>query len=183
MNDLTLIEDVRGGRPGAWEMLFEHCAQPVFSVLLRYTRNDRSQAQELSQKVILRMLENLDQLQPPYNVPGWACTIAHHIGLDYVRGLRRESDGLKHYLGLIAPLAQSPEEELIRKNQIELLRSVLQSDFDEATRDTGRLFYEDELSVREIAEAKGISETAVTTRLSRFRGRLRKKLLSKALER
>lgn len=138
-------------------------------------------AEDLTQNVMLQIFQKLDAFGPPYNLAAWMARIAHNAGIDYVRERRREKDTLAEYTYTLGPRPPNPEEECFRKQCRELFATALTAEGDPSCRETARLFYEQDLSVNEISDHQALSVTAVTTRLSRFRARLRKLALKKAL--
>lgn len=153
----------------------------VFRISIKFTR-DRHAAQDLSQKVFLKVFSSLDRFGPPWRLEGWVARMAYNIATDHVRSARKEREGLKQYASLGSAGPGTPEEDLLMKDCLRMIMTTLAAEPDPSCRETARMFFEQGKSVREIAAAQMLTETAVTTRLSRFRGRLMKKLALAALE-
>jgi RNA polymerase sigma factor (sigma-70 family) len=75
-----------------------------------------------------------------------------------------------------------PEKRFFDEERKRLVRQAMDRENNPDLRETARLFYEEELAVAEIALRLGLTVTAVTTRLDRFRGRMRKRLLRLKLD-
>ena len=63
VSDARLVEDVRHGDHGAFEILVRRYEGRLMSVLLRFVQ-DRELARDLSQETFLRVYERLDQFDP-----------------------------------------------------------------------------------------------------------------------
>ena len=70
----------------------------------------------------------------------------------------------------------------MREQEERVIRDVIASVDDAGQRETAELFYVEGLKCEEIAAKQGISVTAVTTRLARFRAKVHKQLLRRILE-
>lgn len=180
-------DDERGSAPSATaedrpRKVFELHRSMVYSISLRYTLGDRDAALDLTQKVFIKVFTNLHTYDPEKSMAAWVATIAHNTGIDYVRALKTERQGLEAYGRADVERDPSPERELILAERRTLLREAVEAEPESELKTAGLLFYEEELTVAEIAERTGASATAVTTRLSRFRARIKKRLARKLLE-
>jgi len=182
MNDKELVAGAVGGDAGCRREIFGQCADMVYGIALRYAGGDRARAEDLTQKVFMNVFENLQSFGPPHQLRAWVARIAHNAGVDHWRSLARERAAFDKVCFMDGPSGASPEEELIKKERINLVKQGLAREPDSELKRAAVLFYEDGLSVAEIAERTGVSQTNVTTRLSRFRARMRKRLLRMNVE-
>jgi RNA polymerase sigma factor (sigma-70 family) len=182
MDDKPLVRRAREGDGAARGEIFARCADMVFRIAMKFNRSDRAAAEDLTQKVFLKVFTSLESFGPPYQLDGWVARIAYNAAMDQLRGAKKERDGMREYSSLAGPRPATPEEEYLGREFKRLLGGMLAAETDDSCRETVRLFFEDGRSTREIGAAQGLTQTAVTTRLSRFRGRLLKKLAALALE-
>ncbi len=88
-NDLTdLVIAARNGDRVAWNALIQRFTPLVFSITCRY-RLSRSDAEDVSQMVWLRMFENLRKLREPRALPGWIRTTTNNEALRVAALARR----------------------------------------------------------------------------------------------
>jgi RNA polymerase sigma-70 factor (ECF subfamily) len=182
MDDLEVIARARKGDPKAGRIIVERYADMVFAIMMKFSRQDRTMAEDLAQKVFLQVFKSLDDFRSPYNLKSWILKIANNIGIDYIRGKKREIETMAEYADIFDSRPATPEEEFLGRECLGLVSEVLDSESDQGIRDTVIAFYKRRLSVQRISEEQGISQTSVTSRLSRFRGRLKKRMAKMALE-
>jgi RNA polymerase sigma factor (sigma-70 family) len=84
-----LVSAARNGDKEAWDRLVVRYAPLVWSVCLRY-RLGRAQADDVSQSVWLRLVEQLDRLREPAALPGWLVTTTQRECLRAQNAARRE---------------------------------------------------------------------------------------------
>ena len=85
---MRLVEDVRHGDHGAFEVLVRRYEGRLMSVLLRFVQ-DRELARDLSQETFLRVYERLDQFDPSRRFGPWLFRIGVNLTLDYLRKRKR----------------------------------------------------------------------------------------------
>jgi RNA polymerase sigma-70 factor (ECF subfamily) len=81
--DALLVEDVREGRPGAFERLYARYARMVHGILL--ARVPRREAEDLVQDVFLAVHRRLHTLREARAFGGWLAMIARNRAMDHVR--------------------------------------------------------------------------------------------------
>ena len=73
VNDL--VARAKGGDRQAWDALVERYAPLIWSICRRY-QLDRTDADDVSQSVWLRLVDQLDRVRDPAALPGWLATTA-----------------------------------------------------------------------------------------------------------
>lgn len=182
MDDLELAQSAAKGNREAFRLIFTRHSDVVFRISLKYTGGDRPMAQDMVQKTFIRVFEALSSFGPPYNLRAWICSIANNTGIDFVREKNRERSARLDYGEFLPGAPENPEEILLKNECRDIIRSALDAEPDPSCRETARLFYEQDLSTLEISSKLNVSRTAVTSRLSRFRGRLMKLVARHYLE-
>ena len=79
-----LVVRARDGDQEAWDALVERYAPLVWSICRRYVRGD-ADAQDIGQRVWLRLVEQLCGLRDPAALPGWLATVTRR---ECIRTLR-----------------------------------------------------------------------------------------------
>ena len=89
-SDEQLIENIRSGRPEAFNPLVERYFGLVYTIAFgRLGR--REAAEDLAQEVFLRAFLHLDALKPPHRFAAWVSRIARNLAANWVRDEQRRS--------------------------------------------------------------------------------------------
>lgn len=149
---------------------------------------DEDTVLDLTQDTFLKAFDSLESLSDPANFTPWVKAIGANQALMYLRKkkpilfteLQPEGDEEERELNIAEDNVEaSPEASLDRKETARLIREILGS-LSENQRLAVGMFYYDQLSVKEIAEATGISEGSIKVHLSNGRKRIEEKV--RALE-
>src|SRR5579864_618857 len=191
MLDSELVQRAKAGNLDAFEALTNRYERRVYSLALRMLRQEQD-AEDVTQQTFLSALENLGGFRGEASFSTWLLRIATHAALKIIRkrkGLNtvsleeateetNDSDAVPHP-EYIADWRQSPEE-LVHQHEIKRLLDEALSQLDEKHRLVFLLRDVEGLSVRETAEALGLSEANTKVRLLRARLQLRE-LLTRTL--
>jgi RNA polymerase sigma factor (sigma-70 family) len=162
--DGELVEASRRGELAAFGHLVERYQDVVCAVSYSST-GDRVLGEDVAQETFLAAWRQLDRVRDASRFRPWLCGIARNLGRKARRKLRREApiDDDAH----AAPDA-SPFDHASRADAERVVRDALER-IPETYREVLVLYYREDRSIREVAEALGISEPAVMQRLSRGR--------------
>jgi RNA polymerase sigma factor (sigma-70 family) len=86
---IALVQQAADGDRSAWDQLVDRYAPLVWSVCRRF-RLTQADAEDVSQSVWLRLVENLRGLRDPEALPGWLATTTSRECLRVVRSSMRE---------------------------------------------------------------------------------------------
>ncbi len=172
-----LVRRARRGDAAAARALYERHAAAVWGSCRAFARGDEALAADLAQEAFAHAFAHLDQLEEPAAFPGWLRTITRRTCLRHAERRRREREG-------VVALARQPRLDGGRSEvPAAIVREVIAACPDPGLREAARLFYtEPPHGTLEIAERLGISRTAVTSRLYRFRAWARAHMLERLLE-
>jgi RNA polymerase sigma-70 factor (ECF subfamily) len=186
-SDTDLVARAKAGELEAFEALTNRYEQRVYSLALRMLRQEQD-AEDVTQQAFLSALENLDGFRGDASFATWLLRIATHAALKVIRkkqGLdtvsleeateEADSYGTIPHPEYIADWRQSPEQ-LVQKNEIQRLLDDALAKLDEKHRPVFLLRDVEGLSVKETAEALGLSEANTKVRLLRARLQLRELL-------
>ena len=187
VSDTKLVGRARAGELDAFEALTNRYEQRVYSLALRMLRHEQD-AEDVTQQTFLSALEGLAGFRSDASFSTWLLRIATYAALKVIRkrkGLDTISleeatepgddyDTIPHP-EYIADWRQSPEQ-LVHKNEIRRLLDDALVKLDEKHRMVFLLRDVEGLSVRETAEALGLSEANTKVRLLRARLQLREEL-------
>jgi len=187
VSDQELVIRAKNGDLSAFETLVSRYEQRVFNLAMRMLHNVHD-AEDVTQQTFLNALEHLEEFRGDASFATWLYRIATNAALKNLRKkrglptvsleesteLQEERDTIPHpeYL---ADWRQSPQE-LIQNNEVRALIQQALDELDEKHRLVFLLRDVEGLSVKETAQALGISEANVKVRLLRARLQLREKL-------
>lgn len=185
--DADLVRRAKAGDLDAMDTLVSRHERAVYSLARRIVGHDED-AQDVTQQTFLDAIEHLDTFREEARFSTWLLRIATYAALKVVRkrrGLEMVSleaatepqgdEGTIPHPEFIADWRQSPEELTSRSEARRLIEEALDQ-LDEKHRLVFLLRDVEGFSVRETAEALGISEVNVKVRLLRARLQLRERL-------
>lgn len=173
IDELTAIERVLAGDRQAFRHLVEANSPRVYTAVLRIVR-DSGAAEEIAQDAFLQAYRSLATFRREAVFTTWLLRIAINKALDYCRsqGSRPPVD---RDPADIASCLPSPETQVLVKEEIWQLREQVQA-LPPVYRRVIHQYYFRELSYKQIAQAEGVTEKTVESRLYRAKALLRKSL-------
>lgn len=185
--DLELVQRAKSGDLDAFETLTSRHEQRVYALAMRMLRQEQD-AEDVTQQTFLSVLENLDGFRGDASFSTWLLRIATHAALKVIRkrnGLEmisleaateKADDGdFVPHPEYIADWRQSPEQ-LVEQRETQILLDEALARLDEKHRMVFLLRDVEGLSIKETAEALGLSEGNTKVRLLRARLQLREQL-------
>lgn len=179
-DDPALITRARGGDRKAFELLVAQHTRYAGAVAMGVV-GDYHMALDVIQEAFIKVFHGLDQLEDPARFRPWLRNVVRTTGLDAMRrrkvagrsgqALPGEEEGTQP---LPAP-AVRPEEVAEREELREQIREEIGS-LPESQREVVYLKYIEGLSYEAIAEATGLTQGTIESRLFRARASLRQRL-------
>ncbi len=170
---LVVVRAQRGDRV-AQRALYEEHVDRVFGFCLRFCRGDRETAQDLAQEAFTRAFMALPELRDPAAFPKWLMTTTRRCCLRWIDRKQKEHAAVERMTH--EPRVSRPSGERAQR----VVGEVIEACPDKKLAVVARLFYrEPPHDTNEIAAMLGLSRTAVTTRLMRFRDWARQRMLVK----
>ena len=186
-DDLQIVHAIRDGDSAAFTALVEKYKKMVYGVILPKVR-DFHQAQDLASETFVTAYLSIESLDAPEKVGTWLCGIARNLANKWVCREKRDDlslEGLlentsesahKAQLLHISAAEKTPAETAEHTELRQLLWRCLIS-LPDISSEVLILSYIREMKSAEIAKFLGISRTAVTTRLSDARKRLKQEMI------
>ena len=152
---------------------------------LRWVTRDPVAADDLTQEVFLRVWNRADQWSGQGSFRGWLFRIARNLSLNQLRSKSRrreqplempslydEEEEERPVSGwMIDRAALGPDVQLERAEQRRILQALIDA-LSEEKREVFQMVYEDEVTLREVAERLAIPEGTVKSRLFHARKQL-----------
>ena len=186
-DDVQIVHAIRGGDSTAFTALVEKYKKAVYGVILPKVR-DLHQAQDLTSETFVTAYLSIESLDAPEKVGRWLCGIARNLTNKWLYREKRDDlslEGLlentlesahKAQLLHVSAAEKTPDESAEHAELRQLLWRCLIS-LPDISSEVLILSYIREMKPSKIAELLGISRTAVTTRLSVARKRLKKEMI------
>ena len=186
-DDLQIVHAIRGGDSAAFTALVEKYKKAVYGVILPKVR-DFHQAQDLTSETFVAAYLSIESLDAPEKVGPWLCGIARNLANKWVYRKKRDDlslEGLlentsesahKAQLLHVSAAEKTPNETAEHAELRQLLWRCLIT-LPDISSEVLILSYIRKMKSAEIAKFLGISQTAVTTRLSDARKRLKQEMI------
>lgn len=184
VEDLRLMEALRGGSNPAYEQLIHRFQQPVYALALRLL-DDQGEACDVVQEVFLKVFRNIGSFRGQSSLKTWIYRItvneAHNARRWFFRHRRREveldhsPDDARDWKDIIPDRGRSPFDAAFDREQHVMIEAALER-INPIFREAVVLRDIMDLSYEEIAEVLGVSLGTVKSRILRGREALREKL-------
>lgn len=174
--EIGIIKKAQAGDKLAFTHLFNKYKTFVEKVLFAYIK-DKDESADIANIVFLKAYEKLSSFQDYSSFGGWLRIIARHTAIDYLRKMKDENDVLRTEELLPGSYEPSNNMENDLINQFTYQRILKEFDkFKEPIPRICRLFYEDNLTIEDIAKKLSIPIGTIKSILFRTRNQLRKQL-------
>ncbi len=172
------VEGAQRGDEGSCRLLYRRFRPVVVRLLDGFGGLDADDREDIVQETFTRAFRGVARLKAAGAFEGWLFTIARNRALTTLErknrqervqaSLASESEDSTHLMP--AALHAEIDDAVVR----ELIRGLPEG----PEKETVTLFYVDgQLSARQIAEKLGVGKSAVTMRLERFRGKVKRELI------
>ena len=170
----TLIYRAQAGDEGAFAELMQAYHTYVCTIVIGIVKNSHD-AEEVVQDTFLSAHRGLTQLEDTTKFKSWLAEIARNRARNWLRKQKINTVSLDEVSEEILQTEDSPDKQLIRQEQKELMRRTMET-LPQRDREIARAFYLEGASYNELTSTHGLSDKAISFRLSRARQRLSKRL-------
>lgn len=190
-SDEELMTAYRGGDPLAYRVLVERHHGPVYRFCLRSLRNPEAAA-DATQEVFLRVVKNAMSWEPRAKFTTWVYTIARNHCIDETRkGRFRKTESLNETVGkdgggeekIERVTAETPPADRVAHGQ--RLRKAIDAALADLPEEQREVFLMREISglqFKDIADATGVGENTVKSRMRYALTALKKALSQKGFD-
>jgi RNA polymerase sigma factor (sigma-70 family) len=170
--DFDLWTLVLGGSVPAFEILVRR-HQAAVSAVAYNACGDLALSEDVAQETFWTAWRERTALAEPGRLRAWLCGIARNLGRNSRRrAARAPAPAAPDAVAALATATPGPAEQAVAREEEVLLWQTLEQ-MPETYREPLILFYREQQSVTDVAEALDLSEDAVKQRLARGRGMLR----------
>lgn len=155
-----------------FERLYERYCDKVYRKCLAFIK-DPVQAEDLTHDIFLKLVIRLGSFKQESKFSTWLYSITYNYCTDYVRSPERRTEVYMDDAWDRLEIENDDGLADIAEMEARKLREALDK-LDPAEQSLLLMKYQDEISIRELAELNGLSESAVKMRLKRTRDKLRR---------
>ena len=170
----TLIYRAQTGDEGAFAELMRAYHAFVYAIVIGIVDNSHD-AEEAVQDTFFNAYRGLTQLEDRAKFKSWLAEIARNRARNWLRKRQIDTVPIDDVSEQILQTQDSPDERLIRQEQRELIRRTMET-LPQKDREIARAFYLEGASYHELTSTHGLSDKAISFRLSRVRRQLSKRL-------
>ncbi|HEY1239728.1 MAG TPA: sigma-70 family RNA polymerase sigma factor [Bryobacteraceae bacterium] len=175
--EYSLVSQCLSGDEAAWEHLVRLHTRHVYALCYRFT-NSSAEAQDLTQEVFVRVFRTLKSFRSAEgSFATWLARVTRNLLIDHYRRTKQErvTDSIEDQLPTLeqggAAADRRPDQALAGREASEILQAALQK-LSPDLREAVILRDLQEMEYREIAQALGIPEGTVKSRINRGRAEL-----------
>lgn len=179
-DEASLIDQAVDGNQDAFSQLMHRYAGAVYSLAYRMLGNGHD-AEDASQEIFLRAYAHLARFDQSRRFSTWLLSIASNYCIDRLRRKRFSWLTLDDVAFSLPSTQHGPEQRAELAEQRTAVQQALQ-DLPEGYRLVTILRYWHDMSYQEIAEATGLTESTIKTRLHRARHMLADLLRTQGVE-
>ena len=169
-----LIYRTQTGDEGAFAELMREYYPYVYTIVIGIVNNPHD-AEEVVQDTFLSAYRGLTQLEDTTKFKSWLAEIARNCVRQWLRKQRGKTVSLDEVNEEILQTEDSPHERLVRREQRELIRRTMET-LPQKDREIAHAFYLEGASYNELTSTHGLSDKAISFRLSRAKRQLSKRL-------
>lgn len=167
IQETLLIQDCIKGNRISQKELYQQFSPKMFSVCLRYAKNQMD-AEDILQDGFIKLFNNLDKFRGEGSFEGWIRRIFVNTAIEHIRRKNlntTSSDGLEN---TVKDKAKNILDDLYEKDLIEYTAQL-----SDGYKTVFKLYAVDGYSHKEIAEQLGITESTSKSQFSRAKAILR----------
>jgi RNA polymerase sigma-70 factor (ECF subfamily) len=172
LDDTVHVEKIKRGETAAFASLVEKHKDMVFTIIVKIVKRPED-AEEIAQDVFLKVFEKLDGFRGESKFSTWLYRIAYNAAISKTRQRRLEVQALDDFTINNYSLDEVKEE--LETLSPEEQQSILKSALEELSDDDYlivKLFYLEELPVKDISQITELSQANVKVKLHRIRKKL-----------
>ncbi len=168
------ISRAQSGDEEAFAELMRAYYAYVYTIVIKIVNNPHD-AEEVVQDSFFNAYRGLPQLEDKRKFKGWLAKIARNRAHNWRREQKVDTVSIDEVSEHTLQNPDSPEEQLIRREQRELIRRAMGT-LSEKDREIAHAYYLDGASYDELIQTHGLSYKAISVRLSRVKQKLAKRL-------
>lgn len=156
-----------------FEALYTRYCDKVYRKCLSFTK-DSARAEDFTHDIFLKLIVKLGGFKEQAKFSTWLFSVTYNYCTDHTR-IRRGNEVLSDDIERVPDLSDDNDAEIAEMQSVGLRKALEQLNTDEKA--LLMMKYQDDFSIRDIADMTKVTESAVKMRLKRAKDKLRKHYL------
>lgn len=173
MKDVEVIQTYLHSQASVcFSILYERYASKIFSKCISLLK-DEALAQDSTQEIFMKIFTNLAKFGEKSQFSTWVYSITYNFCIDYLRRKKKMQDIFSDDIERAPDLQDEVPDEALFEWEVKQLKSVLENlPLDDKA--ILLMKYQDDMSIKEIADLLGKTESAIKMKIKRAKEKAQK---------
>lgn len=173
LEDFELVElFIKTQRPDYFSILYQRYSSKVYSKCIFMLKND-AQAKDATQEIFTKIFLNLSKFSGRSKFSTWIYSITYNFCIDTIRKKKKEKKLFSEEVDDAPDIIEEVEDATLLEMEVSRLKKVLE-ELPSGDRAVLLMKYQDELSIKEIAEILDKTESAIKMKIKRAKHKAQK---------
>jgi RNA polymerase sigma-70 factor (ECF subfamily) len=163
-DDRQLVEQIRQGDDGAFEMLVRRKTSKVYGLCYRVIGNSED-AKDISQLVFLKLWENLEKYDATYAFDTWLYRMVTNVAIDFMRSKQSRDNAVNSNLRLVKTSVDAEQTVTVQRKEVESVFNAVSNVLSPKQKTIFVMSEMEDLRSSEIAKVLGCRESTVRNHL------------------
>jgi RNA polymerase sigma-70 factor (ECF subfamily) len=164
LDDRQLVEQIRQGEDGAFEMLVRRKTSKVYGLCYRVIGNSED-AKDISQLVFLKLWENLEKYDATYAFDTWLYRMVTNVAIDFMRSKQSRDNAVNSNLRLVKTSIDPEQTVTVARKEVESVFNAVSNVLSPKQKTIFVMSEMEDLRSSEIAKVLGCRESTVRNHL------------------
>ncbi len=174
-DDRQLVEQIRRGDDGAFEMLVRRKTSKVYGLCYRVIGNSED-AKDISQLVFIKLWENLEKYDPQYAFDTWLYRMVTNVAIDFMRNKQSRDNAVNSNLRLVKTAVDPEQTVTVQRKEVESVFNAISNVLSPKQKTIFVMSEMEDLRSSEIAKILGCRESTVRNHLFNARKLMQQQL-------
>jgi RNA polymerase sigma-70 factor (ECF subfamily) len=174
-DDRHLVEQIRQGDDGAFEMLVRRKTSKVYGLCYRVIGNAED-AKDISQLVFLKLWENLEKYDPQFAFDTWLYRMVTNVAIDFMRNKQSRDNAVNSNLRLVKTSVEPEQTITVQRKEVESVFNAISNVLSPKQKTIFVMSEMEDLRSSEIAKILGCRESTVRNHLFNARKLMQQQL-------
>jgi RNA polymerase sigma-70 factor, ECF subfamily len=174
-DERRLVEQIRRGDEGAFEMLVRRKTSKVYGLCYRVIGNSED-AKDISQLVFIKLWENLAKYDPQYAFDTWLYRMVTNVAIDFMRNKQSRDNAVNSNLRLVKTAVDPEQTVTVQRKEVEAIFTAVSSVLSPKQKTIFVMSEMEDLRSSEIARILGCRESTVRNHLFNARKLMQQQL-------
>jgi RNA polymerase sigma-70 factor, ECF subfamily len=164
VDDRQLVEQIRQGDDGAFEMLVRRKTSKVYGLCYRVIGNSED-AKDISQLVFLKLWENLEKYDATFAFDTWLYRMVTNVAIDFMRSKQSRDNAVNSNLRLVKTSIDPEQTVTVARKEVESVFNAVSNVLSPKQKTIFVMSEMEDLRSSEIAKVLGCRESTVRNHL------------------